>query len=146
MVLRKPSSLIYQKLKIVILIGSCCFLQSCFFGSDGGTKQLISHYYVSGTHKFENVHLGYEDKDWGGIGLIPAPITAISYDNQFIIIKREPENTEFYIIKIVATGNHSDAEKGIVGPLTEKEFLIIKQELGVNIQNWKEEFRNKNGY
>ncbi len=115
-------------------------LQGCFMGADGDSKKLIGNYYISGDYGFKNVHLGYEDNEWGGIGLINQPITAVGYNDHYIVAKRETTETEYFVLKIVDSGVHSAAEKNIKGPLTEVEYKETLRELGLLEVKWKDKF------
>jgi hypothetical protein len=126
--------------KVTLLFVLTLFFQSCFIGTDGDSENIVSNYYIAGDYGLKNVHLGFEDKDWGGIGLIGQPITAVGNNEKYIIVKRESDNTEFYILKIIHSGDHSIAEKNIRGPLTEKEFDIEKNELGLKNIEWTKRF------
>ena len=114
-------------------------LQSCFIGADGDTEDLAEDYYISGALGFKNVHLGYWS-EYGGAGLIESPIIAVGVNDQYIIVKREADNFEYYIVKITKSGNRSEAEDNITGPLTENEFNIAIKELDLQSISWTKEF------
>ena len=129
-------------LTILFLLGLS--LHSCFIGADGDSENLTGNYYISGDYGLINVHLGFEDKEWGGIGLIKEPITAVGYNDNYIIVKRESEKTEFFILKIIHSGIHSTAEKNMTGPISEREFEIQINELELNNIKWTREFEKNN--
>lgn len=115
-------------------------LQGCFMGADGDSKKLIGNYYISGDYGFKNVHIGYEDDEYGGIGLINQPVTAVGYNDNYIVAKRGATETEYFVLKIVDSGVWSEAEKNIKGPMTEVEYKETLRELGLLEVIWIEKF------
>jgi hypothetical protein len=114
-------------------------------GADGDLKKLIGNYYISGGYGFKNVHLGYEDDEWGGIGLINQPINAVGHNDHYIVAKREATETEYFVLKIVDSGVHSEAKKNIKGLLTEVEYKETLRELGLLEVKWTKKFEKLNG-
>ena len=117
-------------------------LTGCFPFADGDTEYINeTDYYVYGAPNIDKgVHLGYEDSEWGGIGLIEEPITAIGYSEGYIFAKREFNNPEFFILKVIDSGIHSEAEKSIKGPLDSLKFSGELKNLGLNNFQWKSKF------
>lgn len=115
-------------------------MQSCFIGPDDDSEKIVGDYYVSGDYGFKNVHLGFEDKEWGGIGLIEEPITAIGHNDQYIIVEREKDTPEYFIVKITNSGIHSEAENNINGPMTENEFDKAIDDLNLQSITWTKNF------
>jgi hypothetical protein len=87
-------------LQSLVLILLAFLFQGCFMGADGDTEKVVGSYYISGDYGLKNVHLGFEDKEWGGIGLIEEPIIAIGHNDQYIIVKRETDKLEYFIARI----------------------------------------------
>ncbi|CAD5293442.1 hypothetical protein IMPR6_270006 [Imperialibacter sp. EC-SDR9] len=117
-------------------------LTGCFPFADGDTEFINeTNYYVYGEPNLDKgVHIGYEDKEWGGIGLIEAPVTAIGYSEDYIFAKREFEKPEYFIFKVIDSGIHSDAESNIIGPLDSLNFTSELEALGVDDFYWKSTF------
>lgn len=109
-------------------------------GADGDTEKVVGSYYISGDYGLKNVHIGFEDKEWGGIGLIEEPIIAIGHNDHYIIIKREKDKLEYFIARITNSGIHSEAEKNINGPMTEYEFNKSIDDLNLQSVKWTKEF------
>ena len=114
-------------------------------GPDGDSENIVGNYYIAGDYGFKNVHLGFEDQKGGGIGLIEQPITAVGNDDNYIIVKRESDTTEFYILKIIHSDIHSMAAKNIVGPISNKEFKDQINELDLKHIEWTKKFEKRNG-
>ncbi|WP_296621553.1 hypothetical protein [Marivirga sp.] len=129
-----------KNIHIVILLLTVLCFQSCFVGEDGDSEKIVGNYYISGDYGFKNVHLGFEDKEWGGIGLIEQPITAIGNNDNYIIVKRELVETEFFILKVIESGIHSVAEENVLGPLTEREFETKRHQLDLRDIKWAKNF------
>lgn len=118
-------------------------LQGCFFGADGDSEKIIGNYFISGDYGFKNVHLGFEDKEFGRIGLIEKPIIAIGLNDEYLIVKRELDKSEYFVLKIMNSSKISDAEKNIIGPLTESEFNKTINELKIQNIKWTRKFKKK---
>lgn len=123
-----------------IITLSALVMQSCFIGPNDDSEKIVGDYYVSGDSGFKDVHLGFEDKEWGGIGLIEEPIIAIGHNDQYIIVKREKDKLEYFIAKITNSGIHSEAENNISGPMTENEFDKAIDQLNLQSINWTKKF------
>jgi hypothetical protein len=118
-------------------------LTGCFPFADGDTEYIDNtNYYVYGEPSLDRgVHLGYEDEEWGGIGLIKEPITGIGYTKEYIFAKRELNKSEYFILKRTNSGVHSEAEKNIIGPLDSLTFTNELHKLGIGDFQWKSKFR-----
>jgi hypothetical protein len=112
----------------------------CFFGPDGDSETLIGNYYISGDHGLKNVHLGFNDNEYGRIGLISGPLSAVGNNEEYIIVKRDSDKIEFFILKIVHTSQYSKAEENITGPLSHAEFVTQINELHLNEVKWSREY------
>jgi hypothetical protein len=97
-------------------------LTSCFPGDEGEENIITGNYYVRGSSGLVNIYIGYKDSQYGGISLVSEPITALGNNSDYIIAKRSATQDEYYILKINRNGIHSDAEKGIIGPLDKPSF------------------------
>ena len=108
-------------------------LTGCFPWDDGAESEIVGHYYVRGNSRLENVYLGYEDSQYGGIGLINEPVTAVGNNENYIIAKRDgTEGESYYLLKVIRNGIHGDADKAILGPLERSEFDEKLKELGLS--------------
>ena len=116
-------------------------LNGCFVFDEGNEEVIIGNYYVRSNDGTSKYHLGFEDKEYGGIGIIEEPITSVGHNKEFVIVKRESDNTEYYIISILESGSHSEAENNIIGPLKESDFNAKLKELRLEEINWTKNFK-----
>ena len=107
-------------------------MTGCFPFDEGEESTIIGRYYVRGEDGLENVHIGYEDSQYGGIGLINESITAVGHNDSYIIAKSDIGLKSYYILEVVKNGVHGDAEKAIIGPLEKAEFDAKLKELGLS--------------
>lgn len=117
---------------MILFLFAFLSLTSCFPFDEGEEIKIIGNYYARGSIGLENVHIGYEDSQYGGIGLLTEPITAIGHNNDYIIAKRIAIKDEYFIIKVVGSGIHHEAEKAIIGPLGKKDFNQKLKQLGLS--------------
>lgn len=103
----------------------------CFPFAEGEEEEIVDRYYVRGNTSLINAHIGYEDEKYGGIGLINGPITATGHNEDYIIAERKTDTASFFILKVIRTGVHSDAEKAITGPLGKIAFEQKLKKLGL---------------
>src|SRR5688572_31521330 len=87
-------------IKVFFVILANLLLVACFVGDEGTEEKIVGSYYIRGASGLFNVHIGFEDKEYGGIGLIEAPVTAIGYNGNYIIAKQGVEENMFYILKV----------------------------------------------
>ena len=130
-----------MKKALYILLGTL-ILTGCFPFDEGEESKIIGRYYVRGDSRFEHVYIGYEDRQYGGIGLISEPVTAVGHNEDHIIAKRGgTEEENYYLLKVIRNGVHGDAEKATIGPLDKTEFDAKLKELGLcNSLKFEREF------
>jgi hypothetical protein len=83
----------------------------------------------------QEMHVAYEISDDGSyLGVIPATVYSVGYDEKFIYAKQHPEGpngkTNYYLVP-VKISNPYRVEDEVIGPLNENEFYEKLRELGV---------------
>ncbi len=103
----------------------------------GYEKKLIGGYSLNEGDTRSGMGVFYLDGKYL-VGVVPPTVFAVGYDEQFIIAKQHSEQfpeidrsvTNYYIIPLQKRISKS-AEKNVIGPLTEKEFLEKRREIQV---------------
>ncbi len=99
------------------------------------TKSLNDRYYLEARDINENMELCYLDENGYGFTIIFRTIYAVGQNESFIIAKQHPDGlrtkTNYYIIPIKEKISNK-VEDNILGPMTQKEFIQKKQEIGIS--------------
>ena len=77
-----------------------------------------------------NALIMFEDQEYGAIGLVDKYITAVGHNRDYIIAECDLDKT-YYDLKVVDSGDYSDAKQGVTGPLSEGAFNSSLQRLGI---------------
>jgi hypothetical protein len=115
-------------LLIFVVIGLCRCL------GDVHNQELNGGYYISALDLSEEMHIGYNDSQYGGIGVIEATVYAVGQNEDYIIVKQHPKSdqkTTHYFIIPLKTKISQSVEKNFFGPLTFNEFNTKKRELNI---------------
>ena len=120
-----------MKLKLLTTIFSSIFLSSCLFDSD--RDKIIGDYETVWIDipQTRSINKGEE--------IIPAYVSEIGHNSNFIIAKQQPiqqanivivhtDTTNYYIITV---SNNSFQDKPVYGPLNKKSFDSLRQELKI---------------
>lgn len=122
-----------------ILLMSSLLLFSCF-GNEFEREQITGNYYLTTTDNYnKDVYIDYELENGDFLGVIPFMVFSIGFDEKYIITKQHAFDSSprvdsvkinYYIIPIY----HStlSPEKGVLGPLTSREFELKRVELGIS--------------
>ena len=101
-------------------------------------EQINDNYYLQATDTRYGMTLCIKDDDYL-IGIVSATVFAVGYNEDFIIVKQHPEKfpksdksiTNYYIIPLKFKVSEIP-ERNVIGPLTEREFMEKRKELGVS--------------
>ena len=116
-------------------------LFGCFSFDEGNEEAIIGKYYARSNDGSTKFHLGFEDEEFGGIGIIEESIISIGHNKEFIIVKIKSDNTEYYIVRVMESGLYSEARKNIIGPLQESGFDSKLKELKIEEIKWTKNFK-----
>lgn len=124
-------------INIVFLIGFTAVGSGCI--GMAYDKQISASYSLQANHSRNEMSLVYTDTNGYQWGVVNQTVFAIGFNNNFIIAKQHPRGntktpgislTNFYVIPLNnATGNYEG--KNILGPLTETEYDVKREELHV---------------
>ncbi|MES2827308.1 MAG: hypothetical protein V4687_04115 [Bacteroidota bacterium] len=117
---------------IIFLLG--LLLSSCF-GSEFQREKILGNYFIITTDNYnKDIYIGYKLESGDFVGVISSKIIEIGKNEEFIIAKQSKSNDndsefDYYIIEKM---EHTiTPEKGVLGPLTKKEFQIKTRVLGL---------------
>ncbi len=121
-----------MKKSIYCILGALFFLLGC---SGIEKEQLTGDYYLTKLdYSDSELDISFKLKESDNfIGVIPAKIIEVGFNNNFIIVKQQPKGKHdyrFYIIPLTNRIHHSPDENKI-GPLIKEEFEIKRKELNV---------------
>jgi hypothetical protein len=116
-------------------LGFLLLLTSCFWYDEWNQEFINDDYYVEGMgpslgeERMRDCDLRYLDKEANsGESFIRGPIQAVGNNEDYIIVKRAAVPIEYYIVKIVRSGNRDDADVNVLGPLPSQTFYLkLKQ-------------------
>lgn len=130
-------------MKKTLLFLICIFIcQSCFWGG-GFPKKINDKYCLCAIDIMDDLSVCYITEERYMIGVVPAKVVAVGYNNEFIIAKQHPKKdkfsmgidynvTNYYIIPLTEKGKVNDYyEKNLYGALTLSEFQNKKIELDI---------------
>lgn len=131
--------------KFIPLI-SISLLLSCF-GNEFEREKIIGNYYLTTTDKYQkDIYIDFKLETGDFVGVLRSKIFSVGHNEKYIVAKQHPflypteldkEITNYYIIP-VHYYKTLWPEKGIIGPLTLKEFEQRTKQLKINIKFDKE--------
>ena len=114
-----------------------------FQGCDGffTNEHLFWNYYLTATDVEDDLALSYHRTEDGSNygGIIPATVFATGYNKKYIIVKQHPKvfsrssNKKIinYFILPIYDGFNYTTLNGLIGPITEDQFVIKRHDLGI---------------
>ena len=119
--------------KIIITL----VLINLFFSCDGINKnQIIGRYYLVAVDTDDNMTIGYEiDKNGNTVDVAGETIFSVGNNDKYIIAKQHPNRNKsivnYFIIPIYKEFTYSP-EKGLIGPLSLRQFEVKRKELNIS--------------
>lgn len=120
-----------MKFKLLFTIFSSIFLSGCLFDSDSDK--------IIGDYETAWIDIPQTRSIYKGEKIIPAYVSEIGHNSDFIIAKQQPikqgniitvysDTTNYYVITV---SNNSFQDKPVYGPLSKKSFDSLRQELKI---------------
>lgn len=115
----------------------CSILLTSCIGCAVYEKELTEGYKLSANDDISGMSIFVYDGQYQ-VGVVNATVFSVGFNEDFIIAKQHPFNnnlidksiTNYYIVPVKAKVNAS-LDENRIGPLSRKEFLIQRKELGI---------------
>lgn len=134
-----------KALKCIFVLIFSSLIYNC---DDLSKNSIIGKYYLVSVDSIDDTSLSYSinNDDSSFANVVGETVFAVGHNDDFIIVKQHPRvfgnepdktTTNYFIVKIYKK-NTLWAEKGVIGPLTKKEFEQKRKDL--KIENIKFDF------
>lgn len=113
------------------------FLMFLLIGCDGlKSEHITERYYLVAVDSAEEMTLSYSvDNDNSTVGVVSKTVFSVGYNDEYIIVKQHPLNNRkiinYFIVPIYKSINYSP-EKGVIGPLSLKQFEENRKDLNIS--------------
>lgn len=121
---------------------TCMMILSTFLGCHNFVieEKLVGNYYLVASDEEYGCNLAFkENKDQDFGTLISPTVFAVGYNDDYMIVKQHPRTfpnppdksiTNYYILPL-KEGMNWRTKNGLIGPLTELEFIAKRKELEI---------------